>query len=196
MVGPLMPWVDPERLGAFSLAPYGWGFAVLVIPNLLFSGALLALLAVTTRSVLVVYLGVIGFFILNSVAGVLTADLDNVWLATLIDPLGMTALDRTTRYWSADQHNRELPELAGYLLANRALWLSVSVGLVVVVMFGLLCRCGRCDRRGVGRGSSLYESAASMFLVTTSRVRRSSVVGLNSTTSVPRVSTGVWPGAT
>ena len=45
MVGPLMPWVDPERLGAFSLAPYGWGFAVLVIPNLLFSGALLALLA-------------------------------------------------------------------------------------------------------------------------------------------------------
>ncbi|MGQ4661414.1 M1 family aminopeptidase [Lysobacter sp. F6437] len=147
MIGPLMPWVDPERLGAFSLAPYAWGFGVLVIPNLLFSGALLALLAVTTRSVLVVYLGVIGFFILNSVAGVLTADLDNVWLATLIDPLGMTALDRTTRYWSADQHNRELPELAGYLLANRALWLSVSVGLVAAA-FALF----KPQRTGTGRG--------------------------------------------
>jgi ABC-2 type transport system permease protein len=150
MIGPTMPWVDPERLGPFSLAPYGWGFAVLVIPNLLFSGALLALLAVTTRSVLVVYLGVIGFFILNSVAGVLTADLDNVWVATLIDPLGMTALDRTTRYWSADQVNRELPQLAGYLLANRVLWLAVSVALVAAA-FALF----KPQRAGTGRGWSL-----------------------------------------
>ena len=146
MVGPLMPWVDPERLGAFSLAPYAWGFAVLVIPNLLFSGALLALLAVTTRNVLVVYLGVIGFFILNSVAGVLTADLDNIWIATLIDPLGMTALDRTVRYWSPDQHNSQLPGVAGYLLANRALWLSLSVALVAsaFVLF-------KPQRSGTGR---------------------------------------------
>lgn len=129
MIGPMMPWVDPQRLGAFSLAPYVWGFAVLVIPNLLFTAALLALLAVVTRSILVVYLGVIGFFILNSVAGVLIGDLDNVWLATLVDPLGMNALGRMTRYWSAEQHNHQLPELTGYLLANRVLWLTVSVGL-------------------------------------------------------------------
>ena len=150
MVGPTMPWVDPERLGPFSLVPYAWGFAVIVIPNLLFSGALLALLAVTTRSVLVVYLGVIGFFILNSVAGVLTGDLDNVWLATLVDPLGMTALDRTTRYWSADQINRELPELTGYLLANRVLWVALSVALVAAA-FALF----KPQRAGTGRGWSL-----------------------------------------
>ncbi|KGM57563.1 membrane protein [Lysobacter arseniciresistens ZS79] len=147
MTGPTMPWVDPERLGPFSLAPYAWGFAVLVVPNLIFSGALLALLAVTTRSVLVVYLGVIGFFILNSVAGVLTADLDNVWVATLIDPLGMTALERTTRYWSADQLNRDLPALTGYLLANRALWLAVAVALVTAA-FALF----KPQRTGTGRG--------------------------------------------
>ena len=150
MVGPTMPWVDPERLGPFSLVPYAWGFAVIVIPNLLFSGALLALLAVTTRSVLVVYLGVIGFFILNSVAGVLTGDLDNVWLATLVDPLGMTALDRTTRYWSADQINRELPELTGYLLANRVLWVALSVALVAAA-FALF----KPQRAGTGRAWSL-----------------------------------------
>ena len=74
MIAPLMPWVDPERVGVFSLAPYLWGFGVLVLPNLLFTSALLALLAVSTRSLLVVYVGVMGFFILNAVAGTLTAD--------------------------------------------------------------------------------------------------------------------------
>ncbi|GAB2621069.1 ABC transporter permease/M1 family aminopeptidase [Novilysobacter erysipheiresistens] len=146
MIAPLMPWVDPERVGAFSLAPYLWGFGVLVLPNLLFTSALLALLAVTTRSLLVVYLGVIGFFILNAVAGTLTADLDNVWLATLIDPLGMTAVDRMVRYWSAEQRNSQLPELAGYLLANRALWLAVAAALVVAA-FGLF----KPQRTGTGK---------------------------------------------
>ena len=146
MIAPLMPWVDPERVGAFSLAPYLWGFGVLVLPNLLFTSALLALLAVATRSLLVVYVGVIGFFILNAVAGTLTADLDNVWLATLIDPLGMTAVDRMVRYWSAEQRNSQLPELAGYLLANRALWLAVAVALVVAA-FALF----KPQRTGTGK---------------------------------------------
>src|SRR5699024_10883525 len=83
-IGPLMPWVDPERVQAFSAAPYLWGFGVLVLPTLLFTSALLALLAVTLRSMLAVYLGVIGFFVLYALSGTLAADLDNVWLATLL----------------------------------------------------------------------------------------------------------------
>lgn len=45
MLGPCMPWVDATRVGAFSLYPYFWGFAVIVLPDLLFIGALLMLLA-------------------------------------------------------------------------------------------------------------------------------------------------------
>ncbi|MGO4777349.1 ABC transporter permease, partial [Lysobacter sp. 2RAB21] len=44
LIAPSMPWVDAERLGPFSLWPYIWSFAVLVLPNLIFIGALLALL--------------------------------------------------------------------------------------------------------------------------------------------------------
>jgi ABC-type transport system involved in multi-copper enzyme maturation permease subunit len=129
IVAQFMPWVDPERLGPFSLMPYLWGMAVLVLPNVLFTGALLALLAVTTRSLLVVYLGVIAFFVLWAVAGTLTRDLDNLWLATLIDPFGVRALTRMLRYWSVDERNTRLPELAGYVLANRALWGSIGIAL-------------------------------------------------------------------
>ena len=56
LLAPLMPWIDPARLGPFSITPYIWGLTVLVLPNLFFTGALLALLAVTTRSLLTVYL--------------------------------------------------------------------------------------------------------------------------------------------
>lgn len=113
LIAPYMPWVDPERVGAFSLQPYLWSFAVFVLPNLIFIGALLALLAVTGRSLLIVYLGVIGFFVLRGVANSLLADLDNEWLATMMDPFGLTAFRRTVRYWSAPELNTRLPAIAG-----------------------------------------------------------------------------------
>src|SRR5271154_3191272 len=39
MLGVLMPWVDPDRLGPTSLAAYGYGFAVFVLPGLFFLSA-------------------------------------------------------------------------------------------------------------------------------------------------------------
>ena len=130
-VAQFMPWIDPARLGPTSLAPYVWGFFVLMLPNLLFTGALLALLAVTTRNFLVVYLGVIGFFVLWAVSRSLTRDLDNVWLATLADPFGISAMGRSIRYWSAEERNIQLPPLTGYLIANRLLWTAISSGLAL-----------------------------------------------------------------
>jgi hypothetical protein len=50
---------------------------VVVIPNLIFVGSMLMLLAALTRSMLMVYLGVIGFFVLWSFAGYLTKDINN-----------------------------------------------------------------------------------------------------------------------
>ena len=131
MLGAVMPWIDPARLGHFSLTPYLWGFTVLVLPNLLFTGALLALLAVTTRSLLAVYLGVIAFFVLWAIAGNITQNLDNVWIATLMDPFGIRAFGRMIRYWSADERNSGLPAMAGYLLANRALWAGVGLAMAI-----------------------------------------------------------------
>ncbi|MEO7252341.1 MAG: hypothetical protein ABIW30_07025, partial [Arenimonas sp.] len=130
-VAQFMPWMDPARLGPTSLVPYVWGFFVLMLPNLLFTGALLALLAVTTRNLLVVYLGVIGFFVLWAVGRSLTRDLDNVWLATLADPFGISAMGRSIRYWSAEERNTQLPHLTGYLIANRVLWMAISSGLAL-----------------------------------------------------------------
>jgi ABC-2 type transport system permease protein len=145
-IAQFMPWIDPARLGPVSLKPYLWSFGVFVIPNLLFTGAVLALLAVTTRSILWVYIGVLGFIVLYGVSAALTRDLDNVWVATLIEPLGQRALGRTMRYWSADERNTGLPSIAGYILANRTLWITIALALFAATFASF-----RTERSGTGR---------------------------------------------
>lgn len=129
MAGPYMPWVDARQVGPFSGQAYLWSLAVIVLPNLLFVGALLMLLAATTRSMMLVYVGVLAFLVLWITAGALTRELDNVWVAVLIDPFGLAALRRATRYFSTAEANSGLPELGGYLLANRALWTAVALAM-------------------------------------------------------------------
>jgi ABC-2 type transport system permease protein len=134
MLGPLMPWVDAARVGTFSIYPFAWSFAVLVIPNLLFIGALLMLLAATTRSMMLVYVGVIGFFVLWAVAGAFSRDISNEWIATLLDPFGVRAFGRTVRYFSTAESNSLLPPLSGFLLANRVLWCGVAIALFAATL--------------------------------------------------------------
>lgn len=130
MLGPLMPWIDAQRVGPFPGAAYLWALGVLVVPNLFFIGALLMLLAATTRSIMMVYVGVMAFFVLWIVAGTFTSDIDNEWIAVLADPFGLRALARATRYFSTAESNAGLPDIGGYMLANRLLWGAVAVALV------------------------------------------------------------------
>lgn len=146
MLGPLMPWVDPQRVGPFAGQAYLWGLTVLVMPNLLLIGALLMLLAATTRSIMMVYVGVLAFLVLWIVAGSFTSDIDNEWIAVLSDPFGVRALSRSTRYFSAAEMNAGLPDIGGYVLANRLLWSAVALAL-----FGLTLWLFNPQRAGTGK---------------------------------------------
>ncbi|MFN9738996.1 MAG: M1 family aminopeptidase [Pseudomonadota bacterium] len=158
IAGQFMPWIDPKRLGAFSLDPFLWSFAVLVLPNLLFGGALLALLAAVTRSLLMVYVGILAFFVLWIVAGNLTREIDNAWVAALIDPFGLRAMGRVVRYWSVEERNTRLPEMAGYLIANRALWGAVALALLAATF--ALFKPMRAGTGGKRRRRSSTDAAA------------------------------------
>ena len=148
-LAPLMPWVDSQEFGPGSVDAFVWTFVVMVLPNLLFTGALLALLATLTRSVLWVYIGVLAVLVTYGVSAALLRDIDNTGVATLIEPLGIRALSETFRYWSGIERNAGVPSLGGMLLANRTLWLSATV-LLIGANFALF-RTGRRDsmlRRG------------------------------------------------
>ncbi|MBR7747634.1 ABC transporter permease/M1 family aminopeptidase [Undibacterium baiyunense] len=134
LVGPYMPWVDVARVGGFSVQPFIWGLLIFVVPNLLFIGALLMLLAATTRSMMMVYVGVIGFFVLWVVAGSFTRDINNEWIPVLLDPFGLRAFGRMTRYFSTAESNTILPTLNGYLMVNRLLWSIIGFGLLAMTL--------------------------------------------------------------
>jgi ABC-2 type transport system permease protein len=133
-VGGLMPWIDATRLGPASWHGYAWAFGVMVVPDMLFIAALLFLLATTTRSLLATYIGLIVYFVLNSVVGLLTRDVNNHFLAAMLDPFGGRTLALVTRYWSADQANHDLPALSGVLLFNRVLWSAIGVAMLGVAV--------------------------------------------------------------
>jgi ABC-2 type transport system permease protein len=129
-IGGLMPWIDATRLGPASWHGYAWAFGVMVVPDMLFIGALLFLLATTTRSLLATYVGLIVYFVLQGIVGQLTKDVNNHFVAAMLDPFGGRTLALVTRYWSADQSNHQLPALSGVLLFNRVLWSAVSVAML------------------------------------------------------------------
>jgi ABC-type transport system involved in multi-copper enzyme maturation permease subunit len=132
-LGSLMPWIDKTRLGPQLVAAYFQPYFINVVPNLLFLTAIFFALAALSRKMLPVYVAsvlmLIGYFVVSQFSGAaLTASVR----ASLADPLGGTAIDRITRYWTPFQRNTQLIPLQGILLANRALWLSVGAIFLTV----------------------------------------------------------------
>ena len=147
MIGSRMPGIDPTRIGPFSFHTYLWGFMVYAVPNLLFVSALLMLLAATTRSMMMVYVGVLGFIALWGIAGFLGGRADSAALAVLLDPFGVRVLAQATRYFTSADTNSHLPALEGALLANRLLW-----SVLALAMFGLTVLLFKPLRAGTGSG--------------------------------------------
>jgi ABC-2 type transport system permease protein len=145
VIGSFMPWLDPKRIGPFTIGPYVWGFGVLIVPNLIFVGAFMCLLAVATRRLLVVFLGAMALLVAFQIAGALLSDIQYDTIARLLDPFGARPTARAMRYWSATQRNTLLPDVSGLLLLNRVIWLGVSA--VMVVAAQLLFRTRKATAR-------------------------------------------------
>jgi ABC-2 type transport system permease protein len=127
LIGSWMPWIEAERLGRFALAPYAYAFLVIILPNVLFLGAVFFTLASLSRSVLFTYMGVVFAFVLFGISGILLGDLDNQALASLLDPFGNASLNLVTRYWTPLEKNTALPALWSNLGLNRLLWIAVAL---------------------------------------------------------------------
>ncbi len=116
------------------------------------------------------YLGVIAFFVLNIIAGNMTANLDARWIGALIDPFGNSALGELTRYWSSDDMNTRLPTLTSLLLVNRAIWLASAI-LLLLGAFRLF----RSDREGLRlfrRKAALAQSSVAPVVAAGSSAHR------------------------
>ncbi|MDQ3556579.1 MAG: hypothetical protein M3409_07350 [Gemmatimonadota bacterium] len=129
LLGSLMPYLDAEKFGPFQPMAFVHPYLVLLLPNLLFTGAIFFALAALTRQMLPNYVGGAMLLVGYLLAGNLTQDLENERAAALLDPFGMQALDLATRYWTPAERNTQLVGLAGELLWNRLIWMGIGVAI-------------------------------------------------------------------
>lgn len=131
-IGSLMPWVDPETLGANHLAYYAFAYGVLALPALLLTSAAFFALATVTRSMMATYLGVVAFFVAFLI---ITTVLDKPeWeqVVAIFEPFGLSAYGLATRYYTATEANSLIPPLSGALLYSRLFSLGLSAGFLAL----------------------------------------------------------------
>jgi len=136
LIGPLMPWITPERYGPIVWDGHLQGLLAFAIPNTYIIGVLVYGLAVLFRNNLISFVGAVGILILYVVSGGYIQDLEQEWLAVLLDPFGARPMALMTRYLTVDEKNTQAVGLVGDLLTNRLIWM----GLATVLLFGIYAR--------------------------------------------------------
>jgi ABC-2 type transport system permease protein len=131
MAGLLYPDLMPDHIGPFHLVYYAWPYLFMLLPTLVFTGAIFFALASFTRKMLPNYLGGVTLLVGYLLSARLLSDIDNKVIAGLCDPFGSRAYGVVTEYWTASEKNTQLAPIIGLLGANRLLWLGI--GLVVFV---------------------------------------------------------------
>ncbi|MDZ4857560.1 MAG: M1 family aminopeptidase [Candidatus Hydrogenedentes bacterium] len=122
-VGTYMPWLDSDRIGAYTWGPYGFALLAIILPNQFIMCALFFTAAALTRSISMIVAAATAIIALDLVL-VLYTGLDNIGSAAIADPFAALTIIEDTRYWTVPELNARLP--AGMLLENRLLWLGIA----------------------------------------------------------------------
>jgi ABC-type transport system involved in multi-copper enzyme maturation permease subunit len=135
LMGSLMPWMDTVRIGPTVWSGHLNGLLVFVIPNLIFSGAIIFGIAALTRNTILSFIGSIALLVGYSISQALIRDVENEVWGALLDPFGLRTFSVATKYWTVDDRNTLSLGFEGLVLLNRAVW--IAVGLLVL---GLIWR--------------------------------------------------------
>lgn len=130
IIGAEMPWLDAERTGATVWQAHLNGFLVFTVTNTLLTGAIIFCIAALTRNTIVSFVGSILLLVGYSISQGLLRDLDDEFLATMLDPFGIRAFSVMTKYWTVNDRNTLTLGFEGLLLLNRLIWASVSILIV------------------------------------------------------------------
>ena len=164
ILGSWMPFLDEQLVGANHMMAYLQPFFFSVIPNTLFMGAIFFAMAVLSRKMLPVYVSAVLIFVGYLIAATLSADLESKYLAGLIDPFGNFAFEHLTRYWTVAEKNTNLVPLAGVLLINRVVWLSVGAAIFGFTLYRFRFAQGGEDTRRVKDAEATATRASDVAL--------------------------------
>lgn len=134
-LAPVFGWIDPERIAPFNLWHYVHPFLLIVIPNILFSGAVFFGLATLTRKILYAYIGNIVLLVSYIAAIMSITDMENLKLAAIADPFSIVTVAQVTRYWTTIELNSMVIPLTTVVFFNRLLWLGIGLAVFSFVFY-------------------------------------------------------------
>lgn len=148
------PFVKGELLGPFRAAAYVQPAIVLLLPNVVFTGALLFAVGVLTRRALAVY-ATAGFVFLGALLleEYIEGERGLARLAALIDPCGFVALGEQWEFWTTLEKNTRPLDVDASLLWNCLLWTGATAAILLFTRWrfrtnvGLERRTGRREER-------------------------------------------------
>ena len=149
IIGAAMPYMDPRMFGPFRLVAYVEPYVLLLLPNVLLTGAVLFTLALLTRQMLPAFLGSVGIFVFYLFSRDFAQRIADPTLRALADPFGMSVIEEMTQYWTPVQQNTQTIGFPPALIANRLFWMGVAVTLLLVLLrrFRLAHPAGSTRRR-------------------------------------------------
>ncbi len=149
LIGSVMPWLDPAKIGPFRAGDYLFAYGVMAAPTIFLLSAGFFALATVTRSMMATYVGVIAFLILFTIASTMGSKPEYMVQMAYLDPFGIGAFELATRYFTAADRNASLPALAGPLLFNRLIWTGVGAGFLALayVLFHFEVRGAKAARK-------------------------------------------------
>jgi len=135
LIGPLMPWAEPERYGNIIWSGHLQGLLSFGIPNTIIAAVLLYTLAILFRSNIVSFIGAMVILVLYVVASGFTQDIEKEWLANILDPFGFRPEAIIAKYMTVDEKNLSPVPLAGWFLWNRLMWIGISMVILFTAYF-------------------------------------------------------------
>jgi len=132
MLGAVAPWVDPETLGRFTFSHYLYAYLAMALPILFLTSAIFFTMTTVTRSMMWTYVGVIVLMVFRTTFGIILNKPGMEHIAALCDPFGFGAFGAATHYWTPSERNTLVPAIAGDILWNKLIWMSVAVAILAL----------------------------------------------------------------
>jgi ABC-2 type transport system permease protein len=132
--------LDPDRLAPLNLFHYFWNWLVFVLPNVFICSGFIFSVGLLTKNRMSVYASALLIYVLYFVcsfyfdspmlAGSTPSHTDNMTIAALGDPFGVSAFMEQSQYLTPFQKNSVLVSLSGNFLYNRLLWIGITFAIL------------------------------------------------------------------
>ncbi len=142
LIGNFIADAAPEQLAAFELSNYSWAWLIIILPNIFICTSIVFSVSALTKNNIATYISAVSIYALYMIcsfffnspllANSVPPSPENMALAALADPFGLSAFFEQTQYWTIFEKNTKSISFSGYFMWSRLLWVSISSVLLAV----------------------------------------------------------------